>query len=125
MVSFLPQLQMDGRHNYYWNNNHGVRDINYLVDVLRREGKNIEYIPKYKDIPGITTTPVQPIIDIHTKRLYDMSKPDNEMFNYTLFQEHDTIVVESCTGTGKSHAILKEHVPKYLEDNPHLKLLTY
>ena len=53
-----------------------------------------------------------------------MSKPDNEIFNYTLFKEHDTIVVESCTGSGKSHAMLKEHVPKYLEDNPHMKLLT-
>jgi len=53
-----------------------------------------------------------------------MSKPDNEIFNYTLFKEHDTIVVESCTGTGKSHAMLKEHVPKYLEENPHMKLLT-
>ena len=46
------------------------------------------------------------------------------MFNYNLFKDHDTIVVQSCTGTGKSHAILKEHVPKYIEDNPHLKLLT-
>ena len=53
-----------------------------------------------------------------------MSKPDNDMFNYTLFKEHDTIVVESCTGTGKSHAMLKEHVPKYFEDTPHMKLLT-
>ncbi len=113
-----------GKNKYYWDYNHGVIDFNYFVHVLRQEGHDIEYIPTYKEIPGITTTDVQPITTIHTKRLYDLAKPDHEMFNYTLFKDNDTIIAESCTGTGKSHAVLKEHVPRYLEDNPHMKLLT-
>ena len=91
--------------------------------MLRQEGHDIEYIPKYKEIPGITND-VDLLTDIHTKRLYDLGKPDEEMFNYALFKHNDTIIAESCTGTGKSHAVLKEHVPRYLEDNPHMKLLT-
>ena len=108
-----------------WRNNYGVICINYIVHLIRQEGhKALPYVTKYKDIRPITTDVSRHQINIHNERLYDIAKPAEEIFNYNTYKNHDTIVLQSCTGTGKTHAVLTEHTKHYMQEHPEVKLMT-
>jgi hypothetical protein len=59
---------------------------------------------------------------MNNKYLYDKNN-NNAKFTYDDFLKNQTIILESCTGTGKTTAVA-EHTSNYLEDNKHLNVLS-
>ena len=53
--------------------------------------------------------------NVNNKYLFDEAKQETT-FNYDLFLKHDTIIIKSCTGTGKTTAIAK-HVSRCISEN--------
>lgn len=110
----------------HWNYNKGVIDINYLITEINktRQGSDkIEFIPKYKPLMPITTD-ISKIkkYTMNHKYLYDENNKECS-FNYDLFKDNETIIIKSCTGTGKTTATAK-HCRQYMTENPNIKLFT-
>ena len=59
---------------------------------------------------------------MHHKHVFD-EKAQASTLNYDTFVKHDTIIIKSCTGTGKTTAVAR-HAKRYIEQNPKTKLLT-
>ena len=87
------------KNEQIWIGSHGILDINYLVWLLRKAGSNREYVAKWK--------PYQPITqDLAGVKQISFNEPYvSQGLNYETFAAHDTIVIKSCTGTGKTTAI--------------------
>ena len=111
------------RNKYHWSHNLGVIDINYLVHVLKQEGHDLEYIQKYKELKAITFKGAHQQININNKRLYEIDAAPDNIFNYELFKQNETIVIQSCTGSGKTTAVAA-HTGKYLKEHPTYKLIS-
>ena len=95
----------------------------YLNDFWRNE---ITILPSYGAAPEDIETAIGLIkdkkVDVNNKYIFDETK-EEETFNYNLFTKHNTIIIKSCTGTGKTTAIAK-HVSRCISENKEIKLLT-
>lgn len=99
------------KNHTYWKHNTGCIDINYLIYLVNIVNKtNYKYIDKYKNYIPITTEIIYDIIDMKYKYLYDRGYK-KQQFGYKLFLNNDTIIIKSCTGTGKTTAIAN-HIGK-------------
>ena len=98
-----------------WRANEGILDINYLVWVLNQKGGNVEQIPKHKIYDPIIELPGGWKQQTGNKRYV------SELLDYRTFSKHDTIVIESCTGTGKTTAIA-QHMAR--EEGKFLSIVT-
>jgi hypothetical protein len=100
-----------------WSNNKGFIDINYLVWVLRKAGEDVEYVSKFKQYTPITK-------DISAIKQILFNKPFvSEGLSYKTFEEHDTIIIKSCTGTGKTTAVA-QHAAKFMSSASKLLSIT-
>lgn len=61
-------------------------------------------------------------IEMKNKYIFD-NEYKGEQFNFNIFEQHDTIIIKSTTGTGKT-SNTANHIKKYMEDKPHLKVLS-
>jgi hypothetical protein len=92
--------------------------------LLRQGGdKTVNFIAKYKIYNPITQN-ISNIekLDMHHKHVFD-EKAQASTLNYDTFVKHDTVIIKSCTGTGKTTAVAR-HAKRYIEQNPKTKLLT-
>ena len=110
----------------HWKYNQGVIDINYLVvqiNTKRDPSNRMPFIPKYKPFIPITAD-ISKIkkFNMDHHYLYDEGKADRS-FNYNLFKDHETIIIKSCTGTGKTTSIAK-HCRRYMTEYRDVKLFT-
>lgn len=109
---------------FYWDYNKGVIDINYLVIELNKTGLNLPYAEKVKELKEdetIKNNETTKEINFNNKYVFDEN--NDNTFNYKLFNEYDSIIIKSCTGTGKTTAISK-HFKRYMTENETVKLLT-
>ena len=53
----------------------------------------MEYIQKYKELKAITFKGAHQQININNKRLYEIDAAPDNIFNYELFKQNETIVI--------------------------------
>ena len=82
-----------------WSYNQGLLDINYLVWVLNQNGHEVEQVTRHK-----AYTPIGALPDGWTQKT-GTARYVSELLDLATFRANDTIVIESCTGTGKTTAI--------------------
>jgi hypothetical protein len=100
-----------------WNSNNGVIDINYLIYVINTENKtNYKFIEKYKKYNTI-------INDIKCDKITMNNKYLSQQFSYDTFKKYDTIIIKSCTGTGKTTTVAN-HFSNYFLQNKNYKMLS-
>jgi len=117
------------KYNYdknlkHWNNNPASIDINYLVFYLNRidETCNLEIVEKSKKIKNdVTNDNKCQNIEINNKYVFNENDQETT-FNYNHFKNNDTIIIKSCTGTGKTTATAK-HIKTYIEEHDRTKIL--
>ena len=104
------------KNDQIWLNNACEVDINYIIIVLKKAGNNFKFIEKYQIFRPLTHN-IDNIkkVDVNHKYLFDENNYDTT-FNYELFDKHNTIIIKSCTGTGKTTAIAK-HVSRCMTEN--------
>ena len=56
------------------------------------------------------------------RHVYD-ERATGKTFDYELFRRHSTVVLRSCTGTGKTTAVAK-HMGRYMVEHPKARLLS-
>jgi len=101
-------------NDYLWNYNLGILDINYLIFVLNKKNFNYKYIEKYKLYEPITVPlPLNHIV-MNNKYLF-IDGYDKEQLNYDIFHKHDTIIIKSSTGTGKTTCVAS-HIESYIKN---------
>jgi hypothetical protein len=98
----------EAKNQQQWCYNKGFLDINYLVWVLRQAGEDVEYVPRHKPYHPITRNIA------HIKQETFHERYVSEGLSYETFEAHDTIIVKSCTGTGKTTAVA-EHAAKSMQ----------
>ena len=96
------------KNDQQWSYNKGFLDINYLVWVLRKGGEEIEYVTRFKPY-----TPIVKDISHIKQKSFDKAFV-SEGFSYKAFEKHDTIIIKSCTGTGKTTAVA-QHAKEYMK----------
>ena len=84
-----------------WQANQGALDINYLAWVLNQNGGNVEQIPKHKKYSPINQLPTGWQKQVGNKQYV------SDLLDYETFGANETIIIQSCTGTGKTTAIAK------------------
>jgi hypothetical protein len=82
-----------------WDRNKGIFNINYLVSVLRSMGHKIDFFKRYKAYEPITKV-INNINKINCNYTYI-----SEAIPYELYKQHNTIILQSSTGTGKTTAV--------------------
>lgn len=90
-----------------WNANNGIFDINYLIYIINTEtSTNYNFIEKYKIYEPLT-------IDINC----DKKTMNNRFlkFDYDIYKKYDTVILKSCTGTGKTTSVAN-NTTKYIND---------
>ena len=98
-----------------WNYNKGFIDINYLIWALNKNGAKLEYVSRFKPYTPITR-------DISNIKQVSFNKGFvSEGLSYDTFEKHETIIIKSCTGTGKTTAVAK-HAKQYM--TPETKFLS-
>ena len=98
----------EAKNEQQWRYNTGFLDINYLVWVLRQAGEDVEYVPRHKPYHPITRN------ISHIKQETFHERYVSEGLSYETFEAHDTIIVKSCTGTGKTTAVA-EHAARSMQ----------
>jgi hypothetical protein len=104
-----------------WNQLNSFLDINYIIHILNstisEKTMKIELIESYK--------PFQPLTvhsdDVKLKEFHHAYVSDGLSFQE--LHENSTIVIESCTGTGKTTATAK-HCKELLGQKGHLRVLS-
>ncbi len=76
-------------------------DINYLVWLLRKGGSKREFVEKRKPYHPITQN-IEAVKQITFNAPYV-----SEGFSKDTFDQHETIIIKPCTGTGKTQAVAK------------------
>ncbi len=98
-----------------WNKNLGQIDVNYLVKRINRETEtNIPLIEKFK--------PSSYNINMNTFDKLTINKLHLE-YDQEIFNNYDTIAIDSTTGTGKTTSTAK-YSKQYINTNPHIKFLS-
>ena len=89
------------KNEQIWNSSRGILDINYLVWVLRQAGSKRDFIAKWKPFNPATQ-------DLTNVKQITFNKPFvSEGLSEETFENYETIIIKSCTGTGKTTAIAK------------------
>lgn len=91
-----------------WNNNNGVLDVNYLVFIINELNEiKHPYFSSYKPYEPITQdiTNIKRV-DMNNKYIYDKTYM-GEQLTPEIFNNYDTIILKSTTGTGKTTAVAK------------------
>lgn len=101
----------------YWQLARPIIDINYIVHILRNNGLTIEYIQKYKIYEPLT------VDNFYGKKIDDNKQYVSDMLHYQDFEEFETIIIKSCTGTGKT-TVIATHIEEYLKQHPKHNFLT-
>lgn len=91
-----------------WNGLNGILNVNYLMNVIKAP-----LIKTHKPIPT----------NIFKADKIVNHKYVSECISYDEFIENESIVIKSCTGTGKTTCIAK-YTNLYLKANPHLQILS-
>jgi hypothetical protein len=103
---------------YIWRNIKSVKyDINYIVHIIKTQTDNqVDFYKSYKRFDALTKD-FNPI--------HKMNKYVSEILSYSDFKEHKTIIIKSCTGTGKTTA-MAQHCKAYISepDNDYIKILS-
>ena len=105
------------KNKRYWNIANPFIDINYLVYVLRSAGNKIDYIRKYKKYDPLTKD------NFYNKKIENNANYVSELLSNEDFNVYDTIIIKSCTGTGKTTAVA-QCMEEYLKDDGETKFLT-
>jgi hypothetical protein len=104
-----------------WNNLISFLNVNYLISIINSlsssEIPTLELIESYKPYEPFTTSLEQFNIKEFNKQYV------SDGFLFKEFQENSTIIVESCTGTGKTTATAK-YFKELHEKNTHLRILS-
>ena len=79
-------------------------DINYLVWVLNQNGHEVEQVTRHKVYTPVAGLPGD------WQHMTDNARYVSDILSYEAFDANDTIVIESCTGTGKTTAIARHMV---------------
>lgn len=95
-------------------------DLRYIYKVLNKK-IDINYYKEYKPIEKEYT--LVKTKTICNYRLYDEEQTMDKIYNYNNLVNNDTIIIKSCTGTGKTTGNAKL-IRKYMNEKPHIKLLT-
>ena len=105
------------KNEQIWNSSKGILDINYLVWVLRKAGSERDFIAKWKPFHPITQ-------DLTNVKQITFNKPFvSEGLSRETFENYETIIIKSCTGTGKTTAIAK-HMEKHPEKETNFLSIT-
>lgn len=105
-----------------WNNLNSFLDVNYIISIInsysvKNNKKALELIESYKPYQPFTAN----FNDFHFKEFNREYVSDG--FSFKELQEYSTIIMESCTGTGKTTATAKYF--KQLNDrNGDLRILS-
>ncbi len=100
------------KNEQIWNSAPGISDISYLVWVLRRAGSSREFVSKWKPHHPITQ-------DLSNVKQITFNKPFvSERLSQETFENYETIIIKSCTGTGKTIAIA-QHMENTATQTPH------
>jgi hypothetical protein len=108
------------KNNYtIWNKNKGEINVNYLIH-LQNENSDVknEPIDFYKPYVQLTK-------NIECENIIFNNNFVSESFSYDHLINNETIILKSCTGTGKTTA-MANHLEKYVIDNydENYKLIT-
>jgi superfamily II DNA or RNA helicase len=120
--SFSRKSKKYNKHNNItiWNNINSFLDVNYLISIINSfssQTKKLELIESYKPYEPFTT----PMTEFNVKEFDTQYVSDGFLFKE--FQENSTIIMESCTGTGKTTSTAK-HFKELHDKNPHLRILS-
>ena len=103
------------KNEQIWNSTPGILDINYLVWVLRKAGSEREFVAKWKPHNPVTR-------DLSDIKQITFNKPFvSQGLSRENFENYETIIIKSCTGTGKTTAIA-QHMENHKEQ--HTKFLS-
>ena len=101
-----------------WNSATTKYDINYLGWMMKQDGVIVEPVQKYRPYKPITKD-ISNIAQITFNERYV-----SEGLDYDTFSNHDTIIIKSCTGTGKTTCVAK-HAEQYMtNDTKFLSIVT-
>jgi len=108
----------EAKNESQWSYNKGFLDINYLVWVLRQAGEDVEYVARHKPYHPIT----RDLSDIAQETFHEEFVSDGLSFD--TYQAHDTIIIKSCTGTGKTTAVAKHAKKDMVQGDKFLSITT-
>ena len=91
-----------------WQSSKAILDINYLICLLRKAGSTREFVTTWKPYKPVT----QNLAEV--KRITFNNRYVSEGLSQDTFDNHETIIIKSCTGTGKTTAIA-QHMERYPE----------
>ena len=97
-------------------------DINYLVHSLNTDGNELPIVQKFAIYDPMTKSYNYRQVIMNNKYLYSPDY-DGLQFDYDKFLNKDTIIIKSCTGTGKTTAI-STHMAHYLKEDQNKKFIT-
>ena len=100
-----------------WTLSKPLLDVNYLVFVLRQNNHQIKYIHKYKKYIPLS------IDNFYCKKIEATKPYVIDLISYEDFEKHETIIIQSSTGTGKTTAIANL-MEKYIQTNKQSKFIT-
>jgi len=104
------------KNEQQWNYNKGLLDISYLI--WKNGDKTIEPFQKYRPYTPITKD-ISGIKQVTFNETYV-----SDGLDYDTFESHDTIIIKSCTGTGKTTCIAN-HMEQYMDqDTKFLSIVT-
>ena len=97
-------------------------NINYIILQFNKDNfsEKIRLFESFK--PQEETKTDIKTIEMNNKYIFD-SQFNGNQFNFNVFEQNETIIIKSTTGTGKT-SNTAAHIKTYLEDKPHLKVLS-
>ena len=103
------------KNEQIWSSSTGILDINYLVWVVRQAGGDRDFVAKWK--------PYKPVNqDLTNIQQITFNKPFvSQGLSRETFENYETMIINSCTGTGKTTAIA-QHMEKHTD--PDTKFLS-
>ena len=109
-----------------WNYNKGVIDINFLIHLVNIENNlNVPLVSIFKPYTPITKVNDEiKQITMNNKYMYDVNYKENQ-FTPDIFNEYETIIIQSTTGTGKTTATAehcKNSINKIISIIPRISL---
>ena len=102
------------KNDKQWEYNQGIMDINYLIWL--QGDKTVSPIQTQKVYEPIQKYKVYEPITVDTTNIKQVTFDANYVsdgLDFKTFEDHDTIIIKSCTGTGKTTCIAK-HAKQYM-----------
>jgi hypothetical protein len=107
-----------------WNKNKGAIDINYLIFLVNFENKTkLKPIEKYKIMEKLDDKNLKCNIKTINNNFLLNGNENLNNCSYDDFLKNDTLIIQSCTGTGKTSAISK-HIKEYIKNEPRTKIIS-